>query len=767
MKWFGAAVMAAAALALALWAGSRPAPNEAKGRRRFEASGGPRLDAVGPRHLSNQTDHPLSVHGRGLKPGMKLVIDGPSHTELDLRVTDPELATVRLAGSRLDLPSNRSLGRFDTRLVAADGTPIPGRAPLWVVNDADHRQPVAMACDPTLRRFFVASPSTDELLVVEGDGPARIASTGDGPVDLETFSGPDGRRWLAVVHRWDGTVWILSPAEPERAPVVISVGGRPTALSAAADRPELFVTERTEHAVVRLDLSGGLDAPRITRHSAGVRPGPTAPDRDRVFVGNLGSTDLSVIRLDRKDSQRYAPSPETEIIGGHTAPFRRWIMGGSAPRDVAYSPSRDRVFVADLGPNIGPNPKRMEVSMNGGIEVFDPETRRFRRHVSLLQGVPERLALDDTGGILYVTDVATGRLVALDVDRLVDGPTAEAARLAVLEFAPPKDFPLIRRRSEFGIDGRSSTALHSGPSDLCLSADGTRALVLQRFTGVVSEVDLDQVRRGRWVARTRFRIPGLSQQRRRRTGEVVYHTDLGNSRMSCDACHFRGHSSGVLFTKSEPLHIYRTPTLRSVRESPPYFTPALLPSLRVTARFVLSRNRYHNPDAAPRETLALDLYQQTIAAPPNPFRGPMGGLPDRMKLPDGSEASPLRGRSIFRNEGGCVSCHPPPQFTTDQSEPGRLYDVGTPVTLPVRPEMQDADPYRLPAPSLVGVWDHYPLLHAGGGGFAVVGDDQVRAVHRWPIWRVLQMGAASGRHGSMHELKPEGRKDLWAYLRTL
>jgi hypothetical protein len=81
--------------------------------------------------------------------------------------------------------------------------------------------------------------------------------------------------------------------------------------------------------------------------------------------------------------------------------------------------------------------------------------------------------------------------------------------------------------------------------------------------------------------------------------------------------------------------------------------------------------------------------------------------------------------------------------------------------------MQDADPYRLPAPSLVGVWDHYPLLHAGGGGFAVVGDDQVRAVHRWPIWRVLEMGAASGRHGSMHELKPEGLKDLWAYLRTL
>ena len=179
----------------------------------------------------------------------------------------------------------------------------------------------------------------------------------------------------------------------------------------------------------------------------------------------------------------------------------------------------------------------------------------------------------------------------------------------------------------------------------------------------------------------------MQAQQRRRLGEIVFFTDLANSRMSCDACHPEGHDGGILYEKTHPLHIYRVPTLRGVRETAPYFTPRLLPSLRETARSVLGRNRFHNPNPSAAEIdVARALPGDHHAAPEPLSRGATGDFRPRSRFPTAPRARRSQGCGSFEGKAGCIGCHPPPQFTTDQdpSTRGRLHDVGTPITLPLR-----------------------------------------------------------------------------------
>jgi hypothetical protein len=177
----------------------------------------------------------------------------------------------------------------------------------------------------------------------------------------------------------------------------------------------------------------------------------------------------------------------------------------------------------------------MEVSMNGGIGVVDA-SGHFLRHVSMLRGVPAGLALDDTRGLLYVADVATGRVVVFDATRLamvfdhaaVDDRTAREALLGAVEIAPPEGQALIRPIDDFGHDRRSGVALHSGPQAVRLFADGERLAVLNRFSGIVTEIDTTDAGAGMLRIVANHAGPPMQAQRRRRLGEIVFFTDLAH-----------------------------------------------------------------------------------------------------------------------------------------------------------------------------------------------------------------------------------------------
>ena len=677
---------------------------------------------------------------------MQVRIEGAGRTETaSVDVVDGAHAIVHV---RLDgvVRANRPPTRVR---ISAAGTEDRGVG-VRVVNDSSYPVLTDLEVDPAGERFFVASATTDELWIVFRDGSApRRLPVGDGPRALARYRDERGRWWLVVLLQFAAELRLVPFDDVEQAPIRIAVPPDTEDVVVDSDRQRAYVTSRFTDAVHVIDL---VKRREIGTVAVGVNPRPVALGRHGTLlvVGNQGSSDQSLVDLDSGHEIRVAPGPDTPIIGGRTERYASDVMGGKAARDLLFSDRLGVAFIASIGPNVGPNAHRMEVSMNGGIGVVDA-AGRFLRHVSMLRGVPAGLALDDAKGLLYVADVATGRVVVFDATRLatVDDQPARAALLGAVEIAPPEGQELIRPIEDFGHDGRSGVALHSGPQALRLFADGTRLAVLNRFTGIVTELDTIDADAGELRIVANHAGPALSAQRRRRLGEIVFFTDLGNSRMSCDACHPEGHDGGILYEKTHPLHIYRVPSLRGVRETAPYFTPRLLPSLHDTARIVLARNRFGNPKPTAAEIAALTLYQKTITPLPNPYLAAHGGFPPEITMPDGTTGSPLAGMRLFEGKAGCIACHPPPQFTTDQdpSTRRRLHDVGTPITLPLRLEQQDTDPYLLPPPSLVGVWDAFPLLHSGAGGLEVSPSGAIEARHAFALRHVLDFGAR-GRTGT-------------------
>jgi hypothetical protein len=91
--------------------------------------------------------------------------------------------------------------------------------------------------------------------------------------------------------------------------------------------------------------------------------------------------------------------------------------------------------------------------------------------------------------------------------------------------------------------------------------------------------------------------------------------------------------------------------------------------------------------------------------------------------------------------------------------------VGTPEFFPLHEDLQDPHPKGYPPPTLLGVWDMFPLLGSGTGGFGVK-DGQVVVATRFPLrWVIEHRGDAP--HGAVADLTDQERNDLLAYLMSL
>jgi len=772
--------LAVAFLLMAVWAGAdalslhkehkrvERAAKQRGDRMLKDHDGPPTLGAVGPRLLSNRTSYPLMVWGFNLRPGLQLSL-GEHVLELEF-IDDRHMSTRLPAG--IGVPGGRPALDLEARLVDTARGEVGGRAVITLINDTDYPVPTSLALTPDGGHTIVASAPTDTLWIAPADGAGEVRQilVGDGPVALQSFLHA-GEPMLAVLHADAAELWLMSLpglAGPTRRIPLAQQGWSgvgAAGLHVDVERDRVWVSAPAHDAVARYVLSTGEGAGLTT---VGKRPGPLSAVGDGVIVGEGPMGGLSVVSVDGQRTAAVQVGAGAPIENGATAQLSDYVMSGTSIRDVVFGARTGAAFASSIGPNIGPNPERMEVSMSGGVAVIDPVDGRYLRHVALPHGVPQGLLLDDARGLLYAADVATGRVYALDARALLQESSAASALRATLELPVPEGALLLRPAAEFGTTVRSPISLHTGPWSLALAPDGKTLYVLERFTGRVTRLDVSAAHTGAITRRGDTQMVDMHKLRQRRIGEVVFFTDLGDSRMSCDACHRDGHGEGVLYTKSDPLHVYRVPTLRNIRETPPYFTPAMLRSLPKMGAEVLGRNRFHKPEPSKLEIAALSMYQATIAAPPNPLRGLRGQLPTEVHLPDGQRGDALVGLSIFERTGRCIACHTGPVFTTDQRRAtrGRAHDVGTPVTLPLRLEMQDDKPYDLPPPSLSAARDNFPLLHSGAGGLSVE-DGQLRATHPFALRRVFELGRKSRKHGGMHDLSKQQENDLLAYLLTL
>ncbi len=725
------------------------------------------LKAVGPRLISNQTSQPIAIYGSGFRHGARLHLGGPFNRDASIATWDDSHGYARLAGLRM--PPETVEETISVTLVGSADQPVSGEATLTVVNDAQFPDLVALTCSPDGKFAFAASTTTDELIAVDlASAKLTTLSTGDGPAALASWVGADGRGWIAVAHRFAPELHLIHFAGDQVDRRVLPAPAYASGLAIDQQRGIAYLAEHALDTVTALSL---LENGRVLWRSR-ARPNPRALAiaGDRLAVGSLQTGEVEL--FDRNNGrllEAIAPHPGTPIVGGRTERYAQYVMGGKAPRDLAWSAGLGRLFVSNIGPNIGPNPDRWEISGNGGVGVVDLRSSKFIRHLGFGSGVPEGLAMDDRRALLYVADIAVGVIRVLDANKLA--ATDEASRDSLIEeipIPPPAGFPTARPASDFGVGGRAGIEMHSGPKAIALTRDGSTLLVLNRFTGTLARIDVSQARRGQAVLKEQLLLTNGLAQRQRRIGQILYYADFGRSGMSCDSCHLEGHTEGIFFEKTHPLRIYRATTVRGSRYTPPYFTPASSFSLSQTAFFVGNRNRLHNGELTADEVAALTMYTETLSTPPNPFAGADGAPPQELELPDGPSGSPQRGMRLFEGKAGCSGCHPAPLFTTDQDAAtrGRYMNVGTPSALPLRLEMQNQFNKGFAPPSLIGAWDIFPMFSSGAAGLHVGRDGSVGVATRFPLRAVIEM-YGKPPHGNAAALTLDERDDLLAYLLSL
>lgn len=717
----------------------------------------PHLSAVGPRMVSNQTSQPLALYGERLGAAKSVWV---GNVQMPLTVLDEQHAYARLpAGYAIEAARPQAV--VPVRLEPGDSS-----VDLTVVNDVAFADFASLALSRDGRTAWAASSTTDQLATIElGSGKVTMAQTGDGPSALATWIDPGGREWLLVGHAFQPELWLLSGGEQKSLRASAHVSG----LQVDAQQGVVFVAEVKGDTVSAVRLSDGRE---LWRTPVFPNPRSMALVGDWLAVGSLQTGEVQLV--ERKTGalvRGLAPSPATSIVGGGTERWSSYTMGGKAPRAMAWSQRFSRLFLSSIGPNIGPNPDKMEVSMNGGVGVIDPtasgSNNGWIRHLGFGAGVTEALAVDDRASLLYASDVGLGVVRVLQLDKLVHADaTARTAVVQSIPLPPPEEFPLVRDRADFGTGGRADISLHSGPKALALSTDGRTLYALNRFTGTLAVLDVAFAAQGKAKLVRQLAVAEVLAQKDRRLGQVLYYADLGRTAMTCDACHLEGHTEGVLFEKTTPLRIYRSTTVRGARDTPPYFTPASQRSLAETVAYVGGRNRFHNPDPTPAEVEALALFTGTVSLLPNPHVGPDGAPAEKLALPDGKVGNPRAGLKLFEGKAGCLECHPPPHFTTDQTPAtrGRYLDVGTPKGLTLRPELQDLTFKGFAPPSLLGAWDIFPMLGTGAAGLEVRGNAVVVGT-RFPL-RAAVEGYAP-RHGRADLLTEDEKNDLLAYVLSL
>lgn len=746
-----------ALLALALILGCPCKPSAPVAIDAGAGVGAPHLLAVGPRLLSNQTSQPISVWGTHLKAGMKLELSGAAKLTVPLVVLDESHAFGRLPAN-LEVAGGFAEGSVNVALTGAEGTATP----LTLVNDTHFPDLVALAASPDGAWLFAASTNEDLVyaLEVETKQVTRL-QTADGPSALGVWTDAANKPWLVVAHRYAPTLLLL----PIGGGAAKSFPAPANASAVAVQGDVAFVAEQARDTVSALALD---DAGKERwRTPVGANPEHLVVTSRGLAVGCAQTGEVEWLEPTTGAPQgATAPRPGSPIIGGATAAYSQFVMNGSATRALVWSRKLSRLFVASIGPNIGPNPDKMEVSMNGGVSVLEPG--KVVRHLGFGAGVTQAFALDDARGLLYAADIALGLVRVIDAVKLSHSDaTAAKALLQEVALPVPAQFPLIRPIADFVTQNRAGVSLHSGPQALALSADGKTLWVLNRFTGTMARLDVTQAAKGKVEWKESLPLTRVLEQDERRLGEILYFADLGRSAMSCDACHPEGHTGGILFEKTDPLRVYRSPTLRGSRETPPYFTPASTRSIGETSKLVGGRNRLHNPDPTSAEIERLTIYVSLISTLPNPFVGADGAPLSSLDLPDGKRGNPRAGMLLFEGKAGCAECHPGPLFTTDQDPRtrGKFVDVGTPHLLGLREKLQNAYFSGFAPPALVGAWDVFPMLTTGLAGLKVNDDGSVAVDQRFALRRAVE--GWPGRHGHADALSDQEKNDLLAYLMSL
>jgi YVTN family beta-propeller protein len=468
---------------------------------------------------------------------------------------------------------------------------------------------------------------------------------GDNPFHLEVLDA--GRVW--VVNRFDDSFSIIDTAtDTELARVTGAALGAPGRLRMETEiefnraRTRAYLSNENTDEVQVLDIAGvKRDAPElIASIDVGVNPRGMATDTadTRLYVANIQSADVSVVDIEPGSATEnqviatLAARATDDIVGGRADGWEPFVIGGRAPRGIAFSDAHQAVFVTSIGPQTGP---RAGVGQVGGaiisptVTVIDAMTDSVVAHVALIIGDPDRptctdpelMALDDARGRLYITCQGSG---AVDVVDTADLVAAVDAELAIVPLPLPGDAPvptlnLAPAVGAFGakvcsaattnpgtpcssaadctgcpptVDGlpvvccvmNNPDSVHNGPRGVALASDADTLYVVNQFTTSVTRLDVSPSDPALIGVLGTTSFPGAFgtdvAQRDRRLGQIEFFSDVRKTGVSCATCHIDDHQDGVFFEADvQGPRLRRVLSVRSTRDFPPLLQDQLVPDL--------------------------------------------------------------------------------------------------------------------------------------------------------------------------------------------
>lgn len=579
---------------------------------------------------------------------------------------------------------------------------------------------------------------------------------------------PDGRT-LLVACPGAGTLLALDARTGARV-AEVTAGVEPVAVALHPSAPRAWVADRVGVAVREVDLTT-WDVVRDL--PAGTGPRGVAADREgrTLYVANIRSDDLSVIDLESgREVRRFAvgrgprsvarsatsgaifvtslyplpaafqatPSTELTVFDGDNRSLhaRHTLTGVTMGRGVDVSPDGRLTAAAIVRPkNLVPMTKLAGGwMMTNALLLVDNESGRVDQ-VPLDQpnryfADPHGVRFSPDGTRLYVTSLATHRLLVVDVPRL-------QATLASLDDA---------QRADLGDDMGASRAYVAerfaageSPSAIVLSPDGARLYVTNRFPDTVTVVDAATLRVAATYPLGYAPVPGHVQWGRAQFHDARFSFQGG---LACGSCHPEDHYDGLVYDL-EPDGLGRdlvdNRSIRAVRDTGPFKWNGKNSALAMQAGPRAANFFLRSTGFPPEELAAVVDYLESVPPVPNPYRPPGAELTEAQE----------RGKVLYEREvdkfgrpippeGRCVYCHPGPLGTNRM-----LFDVGT--------KAEHDTEAVFDTPHLVNIAESAPYLHDG------------RCFSLEEIWTVFN---PHDTHGVTNDLTKAELNDLIEYLKT-
>jgi YVTN family beta-propeller protein len=553
---------------------------------------------------------------------------------------------------------------------------------------------IAIAADGNT--LLVANPDSNSLALVDLGAPYTVTEVPVG-IDPRTVAVDDGGRW-AYVANWGSASISVIDLETGGVVAEIPVGKRPYGVVVSPDGKWLYVAEQGADRVSAIDT---VARQAVRTFAVADRPSGLALREDGrvLYVTHLLSNQIT--RLVVRPYVSYLPLVATAGVG--------------AGRYV--DPSTRAPEVLSLTLSLWPESNLVQaiIVSPDGATAYVPHTRSntANRALTFDTTVFPLVSLIDlqTGRHQIGDQIDLGTLDAPGVGLPFDAAvTPDGAELWVVN-AASNDVSVIR----LGPD-RYRLAAHvevgDNPRGIVLSPDGTAAYVNNTLAGTVSVLDTAGYAVSATITATEIPLPPVLLN-----GKRLFHSSddprLARAQwISCNSCHFEGEHDGRtwVFGFSGPRN---TTSLLGMIETYPLrwsgewdesadaeyvvrkesFGQGLIEGAMNCTAFPPDCLAPHSPNGGRSYDLdSLAAFMDALQVALSPAHA--GGEP--------LSAAERRGQALFHDPAlGCVTCHPPPLYTDQQS-----HDVGT----------ATADERIGPAydtPSLRGLYDSAPYYHDG------------------------------------------------------